>query len=137
MTDQTATVEMLTAEVRVLMIGSQRVTLSIYRQLDMVKPEAIEPFGRVRSGEKWLDIHDIVIPHIGVVGRIRGGYTGAGTLARSRVPTQRQYKSHNRSHYTAEAWDDLMAADNAREEERSGRAIQWSALPLIVLSGLR
>jgi hypothetical protein len=43
----TATVETLTAEVRVLMVGSRQVTLSVYGQLDEVGPEDIEPFGRV------------------------------------------------------------------------------------------
>ena len=43
-------VEVLTAEVRALMVGSRQITLSVYRQLDTVPPERIEPFGRVRDG---------------------------------------------------------------------------------------
>ena len=43
-----ARVEVLRAEVRVLMVGSRQVTLSVARQLDAVKPGKIEPFGRVR-----------------------------------------------------------------------------------------
>lgn len=54
----TAEVQVLTAEVRVLMVGSRQVTLSVYRQLDEVSEERIEPFGRVRdtstSGEVWV-----------------------------------------------------------------------------------
>lgn len=42
-----ATVEVLTAEVRVLMVGSRQVTLSVYGQLDEVSPAQIRPFGRV------------------------------------------------------------------------------------------
>jgi hypothetical protein len=44
----TATVETLTAEVRVLMVGSRQVTLSVYNQLDEVPYADIEPYGRVR-----------------------------------------------------------------------------------------
>jgi hypothetical protein len=47
MTD-TATVETLTAEVRVLMVGNRQITLSVARQLDTVKLFEMEPFGRVR-----------------------------------------------------------------------------------------
>ena len=43
----TATVETLTAEVRVLMVGSRQVTLSVYRQLDRRPSDEVEPFGRV------------------------------------------------------------------------------------------
>lgn len=46
---QTAKIEVLTAEVRALMIGSRQVTLSVYRQLDRVPADICEPFGRVRD----------------------------------------------------------------------------------------
>lgn len=49
---QTATVEALTAEVRVLMVGSRQITLSVARQLDVLDElSAIEVFGRVRLGD--------------------------------------------------------------------------------------
>jgi hypothetical protein len=48
---QTATVETLTAEVRVLMVGSRQVTLSVAKQLDSTIYESLEPFGRVRLGD--------------------------------------------------------------------------------------
>jgi hypothetical protein len=44
----TATVETLTAEVRVLMVGNRQVTLSVARQLDWVTLHELKPFGRVR-----------------------------------------------------------------------------------------
>jgi hypothetical protein len=44
---KTATVETLTAEVRVLMVGSRQVTLSVYGQLDTAEYEDAELFGRV------------------------------------------------------------------------------------------
>ncbi|HKO85632.1 MAG TPA: hypothetical protein VJ140_13990 [Actinomycetota bacterium] len=49
---ETATVETLTAEVRVLMVGSRQVTLSVARQLDVVHPSVLEPFGRVNLNGK-------------------------------------------------------------------------------------
>ncbi|MGO8889724.1 MAG: hypothetical protein ACLP8X_28085 [Streptosporangiaceae bacterium] len=46
-----ATVEVLTAEVRVLQVGRRQVTLSVVRQLDWADPADVEPFGRVRTGD--------------------------------------------------------------------------------------
>jgi hypothetical protein len=43
---------MLTAEIRVLQVGSKPVTLSAARQLDSVDATAIKPFGRVRIDPK-------------------------------------------------------------------------------------
>lgn len=53
MQSNTATVETLTAEVRVLMVGNRQITLSIFKQLDAVHPDRLIPFGRVRSGAKY------------------------------------------------------------------------------------
>lgn len=64
-TTETATVEVLTAEVRVLQVGRRQITQSVYRQLDRVDPDDIEPFGRVNAERDVL----------GVVGRHR--HTGA------------------------------------------------------------
>ena len=55
MSTDTATVETLTAEVRVLMVGNRQITLSVAKQLDRMDPyeyptDAFEPFGRVRTG---------------------------------------------------------------------------------------
>ena len=44
----TATVEMLTATVRILQVGNRQVTLSMAKQLDRVHYTAVEPLGRVR-----------------------------------------------------------------------------------------
>jgi hypothetical protein len=57
MVTTTATVEVLTAEVRTLMVGSRQVTLSVYRQLDGVGGvgwewmKDFEPFGRVHDSK--------------------------------------------------------------------------------------
>lgn len=48
-TSHTATVQALTAEVRVLMVGSRQVTLSVFAQLDECPFEEVEAFGRVRA----------------------------------------------------------------------------------------
>ena len=57
----TATVETLTAEVHVLMVGNRQITLSVYRQLDKFDAwsaclSQFVPFGRVRSGTKYNDL---------------------------------------------------------------------------------
>ncbi len=46
--------EVLTAEVRTLVIGAQQVTMSVYTQLDYAEPGEIQPSGRVqpRDAEK-------------------------------------------------------------------------------------
>ena len=41
----TATVQTLTAEVRVLMVGNRQITLSVVKQLDRVRYEELEPTG--------------------------------------------------------------------------------------------
>ncbi len=46
-----ARVTTVTAEVRVLMVGSRQVTLSVAKQLDRVDLGEIDPFGRVRLGD--------------------------------------------------------------------------------------
>jgi hypothetical protein len=70
-----ARVQVLTAEVRTLVVGSRQVTLSVYGQLDCMPHSQIEPFGRVRP--KDADRSDIW-----VVGR----HKADGSLIRSRAP---------------------------------------------------
>jgi hypothetical protein len=54
----TATISSLTAEVRVLTIGNKQVTLSVAKQLDVLRPEYgdstsdISPFGRIPDGDE-------------------------------------------------------------------------------------
>lgn len=74
----TATVEALTAQVRVLMVGSRQITLSVYWQLDDVGPELIELFGRVspsQAEEGWT--------------YAVGMHKESGDLVRSRTVTSR------------------------------------------------
>lgn len=53
---ETATVETLTAEVRVLMVGNRQITLSVAKQLDVVSLEDLKVFGRIKLGREyeWL-----------------------------------------------------------------------------------
>lgn len=68
MTQQsTATVETLTAEVRVLMVGNRQITASVAKQLDQVHITAIEVFGRIAIAFR-SDFSDGW-----VIGRRRGG----------------------------------------------------------------
>lgn len=46
----TATVETLTAQVHVLQVGNRQITLSVAKQLDRRRYDAIEPMGRIRTG---------------------------------------------------------------------------------------
>lgn len=71
----TTTVKTLTAEVRVLMVGSRQVTLSVYNQLDYIPHRQIEPFGRVNPKDAESD-------QVYIVGRARE----TGVLARARTP---------------------------------------------------
>lgn len=72
---QSARVDLLTAEVRTVMVGSRQVTLSVYRQLDTIEPESIEAMGRVRDSQDKED-------GLYVIGRHRE----TGALTRSHFP---------------------------------------------------
>lgn len=120
-----ATVEVLTAEVRTLMVGSRQVTLSVYRQLDEVdifetvlSDATFVPFGRVRSGTKYNDLDRRDMP---VKREARAEFVGMrvsdGSLARVVV----------------------LPGDYPLSDEETARTISaWEeTLPLIVLAGLR
>ena len=74
-----ARIDVLTAEVRVLMVGSRQITVSVARQLDQIEPGDIEPFGRVRTGARKPDS---AIDVVEVIGAARDG-----ALARWRLPS--------------------------------------------------
>ena len=50
--DESASVEVLTAEVRVLQVGNGQITRSMYRQLDEAGPDQFEPLGRVKDNKR-------------------------------------------------------------------------------------
>jgi hypothetical protein len=123
MTATTARVEVLTAEVRTLVVGSRQVTLSVYSQLDGVRPAFIEPFGRVRVRAHCNDGYygsrvvssDCPGDCLDVVGRS----ISTGALVRACVPRYR--------------------TDDGEDEQviRLRCLREWDRLPLIVLAGLR
>jgi len=77
--NQTATVEVLTAEVRVLMVGSRQITMGVFTQLDEVYEDDIEAFGRVRPRNSQ--------DFIWVVGK----HKDDGTLVRSKLSIAREW----------------------------------------------
>jgi hypothetical protein len=126
----TTTIETLTAQVRVLMVGSRQVTLSVYGQLDTVGHWEIEPFGRVapRGGHYW---------RIYVV----GGHIETGALVRSQTFSSKGIAELSREgtvwdgkyRVRPNGWSDI-------EKVRAALAViaaKWEALPLFVLAGLR
>jgi len=161
-----ATVEVLTAEVRALMVGSRQVTLSVFRQLDWVDWDDILPMGRVN------DYRENVTGQM-VVGR----HAKDGTLVRAwlhRVRDPRTWESSEGKTFRAEVehdyrlvnpqpWysgqDDFDAIHRAWREAMDEHVngimlgevaklveawnIYWKrhrafdALPLIVLAGLK
>ena len=85
MTITAARVEVLTAEVRVLMVGSRQVTLSVHAQLDQVKRWAdIDPFGRVAPRDADSD-------YVYVVGASTRD-ADPGTLVRARYWVVAQWR---------------------------------------------
>lgn len=134
-----AHVQVLTAEVRTLVVGSRQVTMSVYNQLDNVSPSEIEPFGRVTPKE----MNGVFIF---VVGRHRT----TGALVRSYAPRHPErldrsgyleFGPYDRRFYMhwprgAKRELDQDTAEECRQQLARSFA-EWSALPLIVLAGLR
>jgi hypothetical protein len=107
-----ARVEVLTAEVRVLVVGARQVTVSVYEQLDWsagLETAYFEPFGRVRPrrphcGDGWGGVsRDCPRDCVDMIGRDPA--TGSLIRACARLGT-------------------IVAGE-------------WCDLPLIVLAGLR
>ncbi len=123
MSARTAKVEVLQAAVRVLMVGSRQITISVFNQLDWVPFGSIEPFGRVRVSKppRQTDPFADNRRHVEIVGMERD----SGALVRSSL----------REPYPG----DLRFKDQS-PEVFEGALDTWSAaseLPLIVLAGLR
>lgn len=83
--NKTATVEVLTAEVRVLMVGSRQITLSVARQLDRVPWHRCHPFGRIRDSQSYYDK------------TIIGKNIDDGTLVRSELYPRPEWSSSEES----------------------------------------
>ena len=160
----TARVEVLTAEVRVLQVGSRQVTMSVYNQLDRVeRQDHIEPFGRVAPRDADSDRVYVVGASARDADRgtlVRATCYTAARLRRT-AETLRLLASYKKaqaaSDWTAAAelyrqievrspsllargddWTADKLRDQACIEDRAAEiAASWGALPLIVLAGLR
>lgn len=166
-TQSTATVETLTAEVRVLQVGNRQITMSVAKQLDVVDFMRIEAFGRVAisrrdepcvvvigrdSDSGALVCADVPPPRLAtpdvsvdVVGnphrpprRALFNRHGFKFVAAARFVDEESFRPE-----PGEIWganhDALSAIDDAIfAAEHENRVIRrLRALPLIVLAGLR
>lgn len=111
--EQAATVEVLTAEVRTLVVGNRQVTMSIYKQLDHVPWREIEPFGRVNAPTLGVGAE------VSVVGR----HIPSGALVACRL--------------AAPDLSQRLQGLSEEAEKREETRMAWTALPKIVLAGLR
>jgi hypothetical protein len=161
-----ARVEVLRAEVRVLMVGSRQVTLSVARQLDAVEPGKIEPFGRVRiDKDPTGQVIEVVGSADGVLAR------SATSRKRYRCPRDHVGREQQCAQYKR-PWRAVDAERQAQEAQArqagvtppvplpgsspasralyehaehdwwgytDGKALYeaWEKLPLIVLAGLK
>lgn len=136
--NKTAMVEVLTAQVRVLMVGSRQVTLSVFRQLDEVDFEEVIPFGRVRdrNSDSYRDIIGIHIKD--------------GSLVRAPLQRPVYETSYTRTQYLKNIntlhWLSSTAQKEGKEQQEEYRedlvrwdsqAARFSKLPLIILAGLK
>jgi hypothetical protein len=131
----------LTAEIRVLQVGSKPVTLSAARQLDSVAATAIKPFGRVRIDPK---------PATGLI-EVIGSANGilARSSARARkvecpgYATSDLYRGYGPplvicTRHRNTPPDEGAGHHDWTEYTPSQKIYEaWLALPLIVLAGLR
>jgi hypothetical protein len=161
---ETATIETLTASVKVLMLGSRQITLTIYRQLDIVDVADMDPFGRVNPKGSGPDVVHVVgrrkvtgelvksvapatwgaiLQHTGQAENAR---TVAEDQARKADPMYEKDQAYSRARRIAEdshldEWHDQYIAelaDRIKDITTPYVAIaeQLNALPLIVLAGL-
>jgi hypothetical protein len=131
-------VETLTAEIRVLQVGSRPVTLSAARQLDHVDPADIKPFGRVRIDLKPGRMIEVIGSADGTLARSSAnasdglcpGYSTLGTRYRDLEAACPDHRGSRQADGGAQhRWTQYAPSKELYEA--------WLALPLIVLAGLR
>jgi len=121
----TATVVTVVAEVRVLMVGSRQITRSVFRQLDVIPINEVQPMGRVNE-RCWPDQYH----EFWVVGRHQTtGELVRGELVRS---LQVELAKINGTPYRPPSEHDAMQSVKYREWK-----VEYDELPLIVLAGLK
>jgi hypothetical protein len=154
MTATTATVETLTAEVRVLQVGNRQITLSVARQLDAFElqweDEALNftPFGRIKTGakgERYVPCEpndkgaervqrpggNCGRPSCGHIKLWIGNAPACGTHQRL-AACEFHYQWIGRHQPTGS-----LIVVNAFADEVPAEFADWRELPLIVLAGLR
>lgn len=137
-TATTATIETLTAEVRVLMVGSRQVTLSVAKQLDRASfledaPDAITPFGRVKTGAK------VTLERLKPEkARLSGSYYDDDFETYKAEPYLEVIGRSNRERDCGALliFEVALSKDADQPEDKAALA-EWEKLPLIVLAGLR
>ncbi|MGV0721550.1 hypothetical protein ABQF17_15010 [Mycolicibacterium elephantis] len=147
----TATVETLAAEVRVLMVGSRQVTLSVAKQLDRIScysygADAIVPFGRVRTGRTVTLERELRGKPERITRRHTNGwgdgkwYESYETTPRLEVIGRSKLPEHQGSLaiYEIDNFSDYVSSCNESERpEIKAEIAALEALPLIVLAGLK
>lgn len=134
----TATVETLTAEVRVLMVGNRQITVSVARQLDWFEVDDDEaqdfrPFGRVRTGDKSGERFEPCRE------RDRGAQRGGNQGRWGRwVSCEWDFEWIGRGSAGSLILVRMMGNGLTNGDDEWNRQIEaWKELPLIVLAGLR
>lgn len=134
-------VESLTAEIRVLQVGSKPIALSAARQLDSVDPSEIKPFGRVRIDPKpATGLIEVIGSVNGILARSSAssrevecpGYKGGVSSHSYGLPQALCPRHRNTSVLESAKRHSWTEYTTTRELYET-----WQALPLIVLAGLR
>jgi hypothetical protein len=135
-------VKLLTAQIRVLQVGSKPVALSAARQLDSVDGAVIKPFGRVRIDPKpAAGVIEVIGSADGILARSLArarkvecpGYDLSYSSTRAYGPPQLACGLHRGTSPSGATghhdWTEYTPSQEIYEA--------WLALPLIVLAGLR
>lgn len=136
MADQTtATVETLTAEVRVLMVGNRQVTQSVAKQLDVVSIFQIEAWGRIALGATRPSraYRGKDRPGIEVIGTFKGNLSRATVWEYEDMRAPEWFTGYVEYHDPPE----VHAKRDRRNKVWLARVKELQDLPLIVLAGLR
>lgn len=132
-TTDTAAVRTLTAEVRVLQVGNRQITQSVVKQLDVIRADRIEPFGRISTGAKVEEASGLKSPvEIELVGR----HPYSGELVKANVMSTVAPPGYF-ARLSASATNEEREEYRRRRDEWEALCTRWRRLPLIVLAGLR
>lgn len=133
MTKHEATVQTLTAEVRVLTYGTRQITKSVVAQLDAIRADAIQPFGRIRTGQKIAEPWGVPeLPELELIGR----HPRTGVLVKANVMSTDRPPNYFASLPSMPTKEDREQYTELVDEWKS-LCLAWRALPLIVLAGAR